>query len=548
MHPALWKLYRLRIRGTLRSMGLKLTTVRGALMGVFALLVLFMIFGQPLILFLTQGSRPMMGPGADRLHEIIPVVMLAYGLLVICSSSGERAISFSPSEIDFLFPGPFSRRQLLAYKALGHLSSAIFGALIVSCTQLQFLRSWTAAFVGSVLAILLLNGGTMCAHLLSESVSERLYTRGRRAILAVVILLVALTLGYAANCGLQGSWEETLTQIRHWPVVVAVLAPFEVYARIITAERLFPELLGSVALGVLMIAGVYAVAFWLDANYLETAVRVSQKIQERKRRMQSGDLFARNARGPVRASWLPQMPWCGGVGPLVWRQLVQLSRSGRGSLLYAVILGSVLGVPMVISIRHDGPLTVVPPIAIGVVAYISLLISLQFPLGFRSDFERMGLLKALPLRPLAVAVGQMLVVVLMLTAFQTLIFAITGVLIPAGASLLLLATAFALPYNWILVGADNFLFLLYPSSVAMSATEGMLKMGRGVLLLLAKFLLLIGCAIVVGIPTAIVYLLTESVVAAAAVAWLVLLVPAAALLLLAAWAFRRYDVSTAESE
>ena len=62
---------------------------------------------------------------------MIPVAMLLYVVLTILTSLGERAIYFSPSEVDFLFPAPFSRRQILLYKILGSVTAAIFVALLM---------------------------------------------------------------------------------------------------------------------------------------------------------------------------------------------------------------------------------------------------------------------------------------------------------------------------------------------------------------------------------------------------------------------------------
>ena len=52
MHAALWKLYRLRIRGSIRSMAGKFKSVRGAALGVFTLLGLGLMFGPNLAMVL----------------------------------------------------------------------------------------------------------------------------------------------------------------------------------------------------------------------------------------------------------------------------------------------------------------------------------------------------------------------------------------------------------------------------------------------------------------------------------------------------------------
>ena len=215
------------------------------------------------------------------------------------------------------------------------------------------IRSWPAAAVGFFLAWLMINSLTMCAQLVAQSVTERAFTRARKLLLGGVIAAAAVAMGQAASRGLDGPWQETLLRARHSPVAEIVLAPFAVFAKIITAERLIPDALGWVALGAILVVGIYALAIRLDANYLETAVRVSQQMQERKRRVMSDGIFAPQSKRAVRSSRLPQPPWLGGVGPLVWRQVVQSLRGGRGAMVLAVIVVVAIGAPLAFGARRE---------------------------------------------------------------------------------------------------------------------------------------------------------------------------------------------------
>ena len=55
MHTALWKLYRLRTRGSLRAMAGKLKSPRGAALVAFTLLVLGMMLGPNLVMAFKLG-------------------------------------------------------------------------------------------------------------------------------------------------------------------------------------------------------------------------------------------------------------------------------------------------------------------------------------------------------------------------------------------------------------------------------------------------------------------------------------------------------------
>jgi hypothetical protein len=462
---------------------------------------------------------------------------------------GERAIYFSPSDVDFLFPAPFSRRQLLLYKIISNVTAAIFLALVLPMSLVLYIRSWAAAIVGFFLAWLMVNSLTMCIQLAAQSVTERAFTRARKLLLAGLIAAAAVAAGHAVSRGLGGGWRETLLQARHSPIAEILLAPFSVFAKIIAAERLVPDALGWAAIGAILVAAVYALAIRLDANYLETAVRVSRQMQQRRRRIMSEGIFASQSKRVMQSSRLPQPPWLAGIGPLVWRQAIQLRRGSSAAVVLIVILLIGFGAVLALATRQDHKLSeVTPHMVIGVAGYLALLFSVQIPFGFRGDYERMDLLKSLPIRPTAMACGQTLVFALIVALVQWLAFTATAVAQPAAAAELLVAGIFALPFNWILFGTENLLFLLYPSPVVTSGSEGFFKMGSVMLFMLAKVLVLGGCAAVVAIPTVVIYLVTKSILAACVAAGLALFFPILGILLLVAWAFQRYDVSAAVSD
>jgi hypothetical protein len=543
MHAALWKLYRLQVRGTFRSMGRKLKSVRGALLAAFTLLLLSMMLGPNLVMAAKFDRIGAAGYGGKSFGEVIPVAMLLFVVVNTVTSLGERAIYFSPSDVDFLFPAPFSRRQLLYHKILSSVTGAIAIALFLSVSLMMHIRSWPAAAVGLFLAALMINSLTMCAQLVAQSVTERAFTLARKLLVGGLIAAAAAALGQAASRGMDGPWQETLLRARHSWAAEIVLAPFSVFAKIIGSERMVPDALGWAALGAMLVVGIYALAVRLDANYLETAARVSRQMQERKRRAMSEGVFALQARRAVQSSRLPQPPWLGGIGPLAWRQVIQLLRGSRKALLLIAIAAVAISAPFALMNGPRSQLSMIlPHLVIGVSAYVTFLFSAQIPAGFRGDYGRMDLLKSLPIRPVAMACGQTLVAALILTAGQWLIFAATALLMPRAAGELLVAGLFALPFNWLLFATEDFLFLLYPSPLVATGSEGFFKMGRVMLLMLVKVLVLGACSAVAAIPAAIVYLLTDSMSAAWLVAWLALSVPAIGILLLVTWAFRRYDI------
>jgi hypothetical protein len=539
MHTALWKLFGLRIRGSVRAIAVKLKTPKGAALGLFSLLLFGMMIGPNLALAFAPG-RPGVPFGAEFLREIVPPMMLLFVVLNCVSSIGERALYFTPSEVDFLFPAPFSRREILVFKILGSVTMAIYFGLFMPVFLLRFVHSWPAASLGFFLASLMISSLTLCIQLVGQTVSEHAFTRGRRLLLWCSFAAAVAVLGNAAAGGID---ETTLLRARHSPAAEIVLAPFAVFAHVIDAERLLPDTLGWAALAAAMIVAVYALAVRLDANYLETSARVSQKLQERKRRITTEGIFTPRM-SEVQHSRLPRPRWWGGMGPLVWRQVIQVLRGSRGAMIAVAIMIVAMGAPLGFAAWRSHDLsTLLPHMIIGLAAYATFFFSAQAPLGFRTDYERFDLLKTLPIRPLAMACGQTLVVATVLTLLQWAVFAATAIVAPRAAGELLAAGLIALPYNWIICGTENLLFLFSPAPLVPTGSEGFLKMGRVMLFLLAKMLALLACAAATAIPTAIVFFATQSVLAACAVAWIVMAFFAVCVLLLIAWAFPRCEVN-----
>ncbi len=102
--------------------------------------------------------------------------------------------------------------------------------------------------------------------------------------------------------------------------------------------------------------------------------------------------------------------------------------------------------------------------------------------------------------------------------------------------------------NLLLFGIENLLFLWYPSPPVAAMAGNYQMMGRNVLLMLAKFLIMGLIGGITGLVVALVYLLMQlvqgpSLLASLTVAWLLISGFAIGLVPLVALAFRRFDVA-----
>jgi hypothetical protein len=168
---------------------------------------------------------------------------------------------------------------------------------------------------------------------------------------------------------------------------------------------------------------------------------------------------------------------------------------------------------------------------------------------FRGDIDRMDLLKALPLPPWRVALGQLLAPTLVLSAVQLLVMGFVQALWGGVELLLWGLLLFAAPFNFLSFGVENLLFLWFPSRPTPAAPGDFQTMGRQTLMLLAKMAIL-GLVIVpaaaagtAAYVAARLVLEVNGVPAGLAAGWLVLTVLSSGVVPLVASAFRRFDVA-----
>src|SRR5713101_4792464 len=102
MDRALLLLLWLRACGWLRRLSRNLLTVRG----IVLLVLTAMVMGSCLLSFLFGPSPIPTDP--EKVRRYGTLGFLAYCLMSLLFSSIERAIYFTPAEVNFLFPGPFS--------------------------------------------------------------------------------------------------------------------------------------------------------------------------------------------------------------------------------------------------------------------------------------------------------------------------------------------------------------------------------------------------------------------------------------------------------
>jgi hypothetical protein len=548
MNRALLTLLTLNYKAAVRRALRGVKTWRGAFLLLFTLGFVAMMVGPQLFMITSMRGRPVADQFSGLAEPLAPLGLLGFTLLFVFTSAGETAVAFTPAEVDILFAAPFTRRELLLYKLSKTGLALLMVASFLSFTTLIYLRSWLSGFVGILLAMAMMQLVGMVTALAGQIVAESVYTRARKAVMLGVAILAMFGLAEAAGSVPSEGVAGILMAMRGSAVVRVAVAPFEVFTSAMFADRWFPDLVGWGAGALAIDVALLAIVLRLDANYVETAATISQKVYERIRRSKQGGGIAMPVGAGARRLRLPGLPWMGGTGPVAWRQLLIVLRTSRHLLLTSMVVVGMVGAGLVFAPgtgRGAQTATAVPWFGVGMTFYMTFVFTMQLPWAFRGDLDHLEFLKTLPMAPLSLATGQLAGGVLVLTGIQLALFGILAATTPSAWPLLLAAAAVCLPFNGLTLGVNNFLFLLYPVRNPTGTTFDFQMFGKMMLFFFLQMLLL---APMLGIPAAMggaaYFLVGGSWPAFVATAWLLLAAELVPLAMAVAWAFARFDVST----
>ena len=125
MHPALRRLMALQARGWLRRQ----ITGGSPLRRVFRL-VAVVLFALWMVTRAVRGFAFAMPVPSEAILDKAPYYIAILAVLPLLFGNEDRALAFSPPEIDFLFAGPFARRDLVLYKLVRVAIASLFGGML----------------------------------------------------------------------------------------------------------------------------------------------------------------------------------------------------------------------------------------------------------------------------------------------------------------------------------------------------------------------------------------------------------------------------------
>ncbi|MBX7259646.1 MAG: putative ABC exporter domain-containing protein, partial [Candidatus Hydrogenedentes bacterium] len=296
-------------------------------------------------------------------------------------------------------------------------------------------------------------------------------------------------------------------------------------------------LAGSINLGIVISIIVF------DADYMESELASAQRRYARLQQVRRGQFFAPKAKQLGRIWTLPDFPHLKGAGAIAWRQTTGTMRSMPTTLAVLPVLSIVAGVGINVSgLGEAGNIGIA--VFVGVMAYVTLLISNLIQRNFRGDLEFMEVLKALPMPATAVVLGESVAPVLQLTYIHVAM----SLVVVAGfekplfwASTLLVA----LPFNAAFALAHNLGFLLLPARVNFGNSGDIVAAGKQMISFLVVCAIILACLVVGFVFGAIAWVVfAQSWWAAQVGAAIGLWISVAVLVPITAGAFNNFDFSS----
>ncbi len=536
MDQALIKLLKLRLRGASRRSFRGIKTVRGATFFLLGLGAMLMWIGPQVMVAYVGAGQTRGDP--QTLRDTLPLILFGLVLMSVIGAVRMEGIHFTAAEVDFLFSGPFSRRQLLVYKLSSGMFASLFTALFFSIILMRYASLWTAVFLGFFLTMVFIHLLTTGLVLAGQALAERMYTRARKAIMLIIFGLLIVVAARLLPAFFDRGFQEAARRMRESGALFWLLMPLEPFVRAISAEKIFPDLVGWALAAAAVDLGLLAVVIRIDVNYMESSLVASQKrYLMLQRRLSTGRMVVK----PHVAWRVPPLPWLGGAGPIAWRQLTTAIRSIHGLLIFFLIVLCVAAAPLLSKMQNSSEGTEILVVQICV---FTMFFTRILAFDFRGDLDYMDWAKSLPLRPVAIALGQLAAPVLMMTAIHVMFLSAIAAFSQGSRLMLLAAMLFSPPLNFLLFGVDNLLFLLFPFRAVATTPGDLQHIGRTMVEFFAKmFVLALCCGAAAALGAAGYWISGGSWIAALTLSWAGLLLCGCLIVPCIAWAFRKFDVA-----
>ncbi len=453
-------------------------------------------------------------PPADlnHLHRWLSGGLTLYAIFHLVRASWQAAeidLGMTPPQRLWLACSPLPRWMLVVNKTLvvlvpTFIKASMLCLLLVRDTP----RPWLAA-IAIISALLTLELLRLFLFTLASGLSTRALAWLRVCSTAMAVAIVAQVL-IRVTMVWRGPWDHT-APVRLVMSVFAALGDtaadvsvqrlgfvFQPFATLAVCERVQLSAWAAAAAIPVIIVGLVLATLWADCySQAQRLLQEQQRLREYhagRRALQRGGHEqeikpARRAHGER----LRTLPFWGGIGPLMARQLVTLRRYRMMVVVSLAIPGMLSLLPMALGGIGTG--TVLDVIG-GLTFYTLLLAPPALKMDFRRDIEILLPLAAMPMRPLTMMIGQIAVPVLITIVFQATVVAIAVVFRPVSvwqAAFWLATLAGTAVFAFAL---ENALFLAFPHRLKQEGIEMFVRaklvfIGKGCLWALATAVLVV---------------------------------------------------------
>lgn len=532
----------LELRGLARRMLKQAKRPAGAL---FVLIYVCMFLPSMLNAFMVRGISHEVA--SEWILRGAPFAIGMLCLMAILVPESKISFNFKPAEIDVLFSGPYTRRQVVTYKLLGLLSGALFVSVIFFIVSFAFAPSSVGLFTGIYLGILFTTLFSTAYSMLIQAVKIRIKFLGYLTAASVVALL-----GYALYTVMRDfasvekanlDPQRVIELLFEHPAVRAIRAPFLPFAHVMAADGGAAAWWLWLAASVSMIALLYLLIIVLDADFMEAAMARSARQYATIERFKRGQFISERAATKKRRWSLPELPHFGGFGPIAWRQLTTAAHVWARRIVELYILCIVIGIVLNQYVAQDGLGDFVLLVVGGLLMYITLLAINFIRYDFRSEIDVMDGLKTLPISPMRISAGQLVAPTLLLSSIYIAVGLCASIATGRPGDAVVIALL-GPPFAALFTGIENAIFLVWPVRMAFQGNVDLQHMGRSFLSFFVKSVVLVpACGLAVAAGFGCAYLL-DSQFAGVVAAALVVSIEAVCTIPATALAFERFDPST----
>ena len=479
-----------------------------------------LLAGMAYLWFFLFNRPAQAAPASKTLIEIVPLLG-SLGILVAVArwwifGTNRSALSFSPAEIQFLFPAPITRTALLRWKLLRWqlviAVNAIIWIVIARRSRPPIPLLFYAVSLWAVLSTLSMH--RLGSALARAGVGLHWRTGLRRQAVPITLALAAI-LGVAAVFALNWSaladtccgaeFVPILRRVVDHPAVAVVLFPFRLLMAPLGATTISAWAQAILpALALLALHYIWVVRS--QVAFEEASVRASQEMTQRIARM-SRDRnrvipTGRVTRGPS----LRPLGWPGGA--ILWKNTLAVI---RGNFSRSGVIGFMVIAGVFIYIVSGEPnvemATAIGYVALGLAAILVVFGSVWIRNDLRQDLHYLGLLRSYPLRGRTIVLAEIASSTIALTLLEY-VFLIGGYLgvsrtvnmnayVPHGLFLSLTLPIF-LVINGMSLTMHNAAALLFPDWVQVGTVRpgGFETLGQNILSSLFTALLFVASLLI----------------------------------------------------